>query len=205
MVVSRTAAPRPLAHWARLGALLGLAAGIAFGAYQLLASWALGEGLLAPLRMAGAIVLGPEAVEPDFSAAAAAGAGAVVHVALSALYGAVFAGICSAVPVFRLSRATLVAAATAWGLLLWIGNFFLIAPLAFPWFLDASQPVQLAGHAFAYGSVLGALLAATRPGAAYVIEQPLDVWAADEPVGGERVELSTNGRVHVVRGRRRQS
>jgi hypothetical protein len=38
---------------------------------------------------------------------------------------------------------------------LWIVNFYVIAPIAFPWFLQANPLLQFIGHTFFFGSVLG--------------------------------------------------
>lgn len=51
------------------------------------------------------------------------------------------------------------AAGAVFGLLLWVVNFYLISPLAFPWFAMASPLVQFLAHTFFFGAVLGALFA----------------------------------------------
>jgi hypothetical protein len=140
--------------WAlRQGALAGIVAGIVFAAFEMMASAMLMgmEAFFMPLRMIGAIALGSAALEPSYSLATASLAGVTVHMVLALLYGIVFATIVGGVR----SGWTTVALASAYGFALWLVNFYLIAPAAFPWFLDASPMVQFIGHTFFFGSVLG--------------------------------------------------
>ncbi len=44
------------------------------------------------------------------------------------------------------------------GLLLWLVNFYVIAPVAFPWFGMADPVVQFIAHAFFFGTAPGSLL-----------------------------------------------
>ena len=159
--------------WVRAGALFGVVAGIVFAMFEMVAAALMGQGFFMPLRMIGAIALGKEALMPTYSLATAAGAGLAVHLALSALYGAVFAGIAGSLASLRQSVAALVAAATGYGIVLWIVNFYVMAPLLFPWFQDANAVIQFLAHAFFYGTVLSVLLVARyrpehRPGPAPV-------------------------------------
>jgi len=145
---------RSEAPWAaRQGALAGIAAGLVFAAYEIVAS-AIMTGMdaaLMPLRMIGAILLGAEALEPSYSLLTAALAGVTVHGVLSVVYGAAFAALAGGLR----SGAAIVGLATLFGFGLWLLNFYLIAPAAFPWFADANAAVQFFGHAFFFGSVLG--------------------------------------------------
>jgi hypothetical protein len=165
-------------RWLITGALLGVAAGVVFALFEMLAAWAMGDGFWMPLRMIGAIVLGKEALEPSYSLTGAALTGAVLHMALSALYGTVFAALVAVVRGLRSSGAVLVAAASLYGLTLWLVNFYAIAPLAFEWFQDANAVVQFVAHVAFYGALLGILLAARLPLGAHAPRprrQPLGV------------------------------
>jgi len=142
------------------GAMAGVAAGIGFALFELLASAVVGDGLLAPVRMAGAILLGRDALSPYFPALAAGIAGAGVHVALSAIYGMMFAALAGGLH----SRLWEVTFGGLFGLALWLINFYLVSPIAFPWFLETNPFVQFIGHTFFFGAVLGLL-----------------VWRASEP------------------------
>ena len=57
------------------------------------------------------------------------------------------------------SRGALIGAAAVGGLLLWLVNFYVIAPVAFPWFTMANQVVQFFAHTIFFGAAFGLLLA----------------------------------------------
>jgi ABC-type nitrate/sulfonate/bicarbonate transport system permease component len=140
----------------RQGAIAGIVAGVVFAAFEMLAAGFMmgAEAFFMPLRMIGAIALGPEALDPAYSLLTAATAGVIVHVILSVIYGIIFGEIAT---VLRGSTAFIVAA-SVFGLALWLVNFYVIAPAAFPWFLDSSPLVQFIGHTFFFGTVLGIYL-----------------------------------------------
>jgi uncharacterized membrane protein YagU involved in acid resistance len=140
--------------WAlRTGVIGGIVAGIIFAAFEMMASAAMMglDAFFMPLRMIGAILVGPGALEPSYSIWTAGTAGLVVHMVLSMVYGVVFAMILGG-----LRSATWdVALGAAYGFALWIINFYLIAPQAFPWFLDANPVIQFIAHSFFFGAALG--------------------------------------------------
>src|SRR5688500_2876938 len=74
------------------GAIAGIVAGIVFAAYEMLASALMmgGDAFFMPLRMIGAIILGPEALDPGYSLIGAGLAGLLVHVILAVIYGVIF-------------------------------------------------------------------------------------------------------------------
>ena len=136
-----------------VGATGGIIAGIVFAVFEMLASAAMmGMGaFFMPLRMIGAILLGDGTLDPSYSIWAAGAAGMVVHVVLAMIYGIVFAVLLGGLR----SAAWDVVLGGAYGFALWIVNFYLIAPLPFPWFLDANPVVQFIAHTFFFGTVLG--------------------------------------------------
>jgi len=143
--------------WAiRQGALAGIAAGIVFAVFEMAASAAMtgAEAATMPLRMIGAIALGPEALEPSFSLTTAALAGVAVHLVLAAIYGGVFAALAGGLR----SGAGIVGLGAAYGLALWLLNFYVIAPAAFPWFADADPMIQFVAHTIFFGAALGFVL-----------------------------------------------
>jgi hypothetical protein len=71
----------------------------------------------------------------------------VLAVAYGALFAMIFGGLRSA--------AADIGVGAAYGLLLWLFNFYVIAPIAFPWFRDANPLVQFIAHTFLFGAVLG--------------------------------------------------
>lgn len=140
--------------WAlRQGAIAGIIAGIVFAVYEMVVSAAMaGAGaFFMPLRMIGAIALGPAALEASYPLLAAGLAGVIVHMLLSVIYGAVFAVVAGGLR----KMGVLVALAMAFGFALWVVNFYLIAPMAFPWFTETNPLVQFIGHTFFFGGVLG--------------------------------------------------
>lgn len=142
------------------GAIAGVVAGIAFAMVEMLMAEIQGAGFFMPLRMIGAIVLGEDALMSSYSLAGAAVTGAIVHMMMSAIFGAVFGVIVTLAPASRESNLRLVAAATVYGFVLWIVNFYVIAPIAFEWFEMADSTVQFIAHTFFFGSVLGLLILA---------------------------------------------
>lgn len=150
-------------RWLIPSALLGMVAGIVFILFEMIADWAMGNTFWMPLRMIGAIVLGEDALEMSYSVTEAAVAGGIVHMALSALFGAVFGGLLAVVHGLRSSRGVLVVAASLYGLTVWLVNFYAIAPAAFEWFQNADPIVQFVAHTFLFGALLGALLAPRVP------------------------------------------
>lgn len=85
--------------------------------------------------------------------------GLIVHFILAAIYGVVFGAVVSFLGPLRSSRGVLVVAASIYGFLLWILNFYVIAPVLFPWFTQANPLVQFIAHTFFFGTALGLVLA----------------------------------------------
>ena len=147
--VTRDEVPWALAQ----GALGGIAAGIIFAMFEMIVSSIMmgPEAFFMPLRMIGAIALGPSALEPTYSLWAAGLAGLVVHMILAVIFGGAFAFILGGLG----SAAADIGVGAAFGLALWLVNFYLIAPVAFPWFTEANPLVQFIAHTFFFGAVLG--------------------------------------------------
>ena len=135
------------------GVIGGIVAGIVFAAFEMIASAAMmgPEAFFMPLRMIGAMVLGPVALEPTYNLVGAGLAGLIVHIVLAVIYGAVFALIFGGLR----SPAVDIAVGAAYGLALWLINFYVIAPVMFPWFTEANPIIQFIAHTFFFGAVLG--------------------------------------------------
>ncbi|MGD9890205.1 MAG: hypothetical protein AB7R89_01810 [Dehalococcoidia bacterium] len=151
------------------GIVGGLIAGVVF-AMAVMVMAAILQGSMSafwmPLRMIGAIVLGQEALMPRYSLLEAGAVGAILHMMLSAMFGLVFALAAWAVPALARSAGLLILAASIYGLLLWLVNFQIIAPVAgWDWFPNrANQFWQgFVAHTFFFGTVLGMYLAAVWP------------------------------------------
>jgi hypothetical protein len=141
------------------GAIGGIIAGVVFALFEMATAFVMMGGMDAaamPLRMIGGIAIGSQALEPSYPLATAAGAGIGVHMALSAIYGGLFgAGVWA----FGRSASTglIVGAAVVFGLALWAGNFFVVAPIAgWNWFPQMTDPVvQITAHGLFFGVPLG--------------------------------------------------
>lgn len=133
----------------------GLLAGLVFAIFEVTAATVLGgpSQAFVPLRLIGAIALGPHALEPGYSLVAAASVGLLVHLILSMLFAAIFAVL---VPSTFATRSE-VELGMFYGFMLWLSNFYLIGPaLGWAWFAQQTTPlVQLTAHVVAFGAVLG--------------------------------------------------
>lgn len=146
------------------GAAEGVLAGIVFAAAEMLMNLALGESVFGPLRLIASVVLGREALRPDFPLMTAAFTGVVVHLLFSILFGIIFLYLLKALRVSRPTTSRLLVYGSIYGFVLWLINFYVIAPMAFPQFLQANQFWNgFIAHTFFYGAFLGLYLQMTRP------------------------------------------
>lgn len=152
--------------WAKQGAIGGVIAGLVFAMFEMIMAALLNgaNAFFMPLRMIGATVLGQEALQPSYSLLTAGFVGLVVHMMLSIAFGTVFALLVSALPMLANSPSLLLVAASVSGLLLWLVNFYVIAPaLGWNWFPTRTNPlVQFLAHTVMYGTVLGFYLDRAR-------------------------------------------
>ena len=137
--------------------------GVVFALFEMIVTAGMGGPFVIPLRMIAAIALGGGSLQAEGSLAAVLAVGAIVHLALSAMYGVVFAAIIFFAQPVRRSLIATVVAGGAYGLVLWLVNFYLISPFAFPWFQQAPPLVQFFAHVIFFGAVLGVLTAARLP------------------------------------------
>ena len=147
----------------------GVVAGIIFAAFEILAAALLmgPEAAAMPLRMIGAMVLGTQALEPGYSLVTAAMTGVIVHLILSVVFTGIFAAI--APPILMASglgttSGSLALAGIAFGIALWLINFYLVAPaVGWTWFPERTDPVvQFLAHAFFFGCTAGWMLGRGR-------------------------------------------
>lgn len=142
----------------REGAIGGLVAAVVYTAFVEIVNVA-ANGLGAffvPFRQIGAMLLGPQALDPAYSVVTATLAGTVIHFALAAAFGILVAWIANAVN--TRSASVLIALGALLGLGLYALNVFVIFPATFPWFLANDRLAQSVGHAL-FGGVTGAWLA----------------------------------------------
>lgn len=150
------------------GIVGGIIAGLVFAvADMIMAVVVMGAPFYAPLQMIGAIVLGPQTMEPTYPLAQAAVVAIVLHMVLSALYGVIFVYLLALGRQLGASTPALLVYGSLFGLALWVANFLIIAPIAFPWFAMVNQFwLGFVAHTFFFGTVIGAYVAATRPAGA---------------------------------------
>lgn len=145
----------------------GLIAGIIFAMFEMIMAAIMGQGFFAPLRLIGAIGLGTGTLPmptPTIGLATIIPVALIIHMILSMMFGAGFGVVASAIDALRTNPVAVIVAATVVGFLLWIVNFFIIAPILFPWFGMTNQVVQFFAHTIFFGTVLGLLLAAAQQG-----------------------------------------
>jgi uncharacterized membrane protein YagU involved in acid resistance len=140
----------------------GVIAGLVFALFEMtVAAMMMGlQAIFMPLRMIGAMVLGAEALDPGYSLVTAATAGVVVHMVLSVVFALMFAFIAPS----SASTTVLIVSGIAFGLGLWLVNFYLIAPMmGWNWFPEQTDPiVQFLAHGFFFGAPIGWYLGSTR-------------------------------------------
>ncbi len=166
---------RGWAHSAIRGAALGMVASLAMAAVAMMAAATYqGSGFFTPLYHIASTLISPETMMTSmdragsgslfFFAFGPAVLGAVIHMMIGAMYGAVFAMAATAM---RLDRRMLVAGGAAWGVLVFAISSFLALPLAASLFGSGDQishmasmvgyPTFLAEHVV-FGLALGLLL-----------------------------------------------
>jgi hypothetical protein len=145
------------AVWLRTGdvVLAGTFGGAIFAAFEMVAAALLmgWDALFEPLRMIGAMLLGANALDQGYPLVTAATAGLIVHLVLSVLFATIFAAIA---PRFS-TAAALSLSGIVFGAVLWLVNFYAVAPTAgWTWFPERTNPlVQFFAHAFFYGCPVG--------------------------------------------------
>ena len=143
------------------GAVAGLVAGILFAVATMWFVTSIGMPARTPLLMISTIVLGDDAMANGDADSAI---GLIVHLVLSAGFGIVFALIARRLP----TNASLALAGLAYGGLLYLVNFQILARTAFETFRMANQPFEVVVHL-----VFGALLALAFLGTGIRRDEPL--------------------------------
>jgi len=143
----------PVRRGARRGLFAGLIAGVILLLAEVLAAVAAREPPFTPLRMAASVVLGRGALA-DTAPGTVSLAGLVVHFLLAGVFGMLYGELRSRVQ-GETSWALDALRGLAYGAVLWLIDFQLLARLLAPWFLETSQVVQLVLHALFYGVPLG--------------------------------------------------
>lgn len=128
-----------------------------FIAFMTTVAWVRGADPWTASRMAGALVLGPDAVEPPGLVAADVAIGLGLHVAMAVLVGLLYAALLPRIGVSP------VAGGIITGMLLYLLGFWIL-PLLFPawlapfWLPPFDRLLQAIGH-LAYGYAFGRVFA----------------------------------------------
>lgn len=155
----RTARETPV--WAvKQGVIGGLIGGVIFAIAEMIGGNVIdGSPFFMPLKAFASIPIGKE--PPKIAWATAVPIGVITHLALSIIYGVIFALIVAYLPMLRVSPVLIVVAASIYGFLLWLINFFVLpGAIGRPWFKMAPKGEQFVYHTFFYGAVLGLYLVA---------------------------------------------
>jgi hypothetical protein len=129
---------------------------------------ALGGTLADPFRLVSSVLLGPEAIAPGFPLLVVVVAAAIIHVALSLLFGVVFVWLVALTYQLSARAPLLFLYGVLFGLALWELNVLTVLPLVrpamAPRFGLANQIWNgIIAYALCYGLVLGAYVALARP------------------------------------------
>jgi hypothetical protein len=136
----------------------GFVAGLAYLLAQVGFTVAVHPGTAAePLQRIAAILLGPDAAPPpgEFTLVMF-GMALIIHFGLAMVFGRLVS-----VLTWRRSTGAGILVGALVGLALYVIDFLLIAPEAFPWFVDAIRAVTVADHAL-FGAVAAAVALALR-------------------------------------------
>jgi hypothetical protein len=130
------------------GVLAGLVAGAAYLGAQMMFAVTVHDGSgWEPLQRMGAMLLGDEAAPPGRWSGGMIGISLLIHFGLAIVYGRLVDSLVRGRPLVP----ALVRGA-AFGLLLYGVNYWLIAPVAFPWFAEGRSATALLDHVL-FGAV----------------------------------------------------
>lgn len=151
--------------WAvKQGIIGGIIAGIVFAMAEMIgAAFIAGNPFIMPLKAIASVPLGTP--PPEIPTGTAIPVGIIFHMLMSMIFGVIFALLVVYIAALRSSPTILVIAATVFGLILWVVNFYILAPLiGRPWFTQTPPVQQFVYHTFFFGTVLGLYLAWAWPG-----------------------------------------
>lgn len=129
------------------GVLAGLTAGVIFAVFEMIVA---GSAAM-PWRAFASILGGQDTMAREFTFGIFV-LGFVVHFGLSAIFGAISKVFPDAV---HRNLPSIAALGMAYGLLVWVLNFGIIANLFFPWFTEMSSTAQILLHILTFGLPLG--------------------------------------------------
>jgi len=151
--------------WLKQGAYGGIIAGVTFALFEMIFAALTANNFFGPLRMIGAVALGKQALTPAVPLFDAALVGGLVHMVYSIAASVILAYLIAIINPLHSNAATIIITATIYGLLMWLVNFYLIAPAAgWNWFPEVANQLWqgFVAHTFFYGTVLGLYLSGVK-------------------------------------------
>jgi len=154
---------QPAGQILRHGMIGGLVAGLVFIVAEMIMNAALGKPFFGPPRLISSIVLGKAALMPTYPAAKAIIIGSIIHFILAMIFGvitlALFEAARAVVPRLATFPAMVLFYGAVAGCALWVIDFLIIAPAAFPQFTKVNQFWNgFIAHTVFFGLVLGGYL-----------------------------------------------
>ena len=136
----------------------GVIAGVVFMMVEMLmVITVMGQSPWGPPRMMAAMILGRDVLPPSASFDGGIMMTAMmIHLPLSIAYGLMLGWIAH-----RLTGINVFSVGALFGVAIYLINFYLIAPVMFPWFTQAQHWVSFTSHLI-YGAVLGGAYAGMR-------------------------------------------
>ncbi len=141
--------------WAATGIVGGVVAGIAMAMVAMVWMMLAGAGFWKPMDLIASILLDKSAITGGFQVVPEL-LGMMIHLMLSAVFGLIFAAVAAQT---SWSSGAIIAAALAYGLLLWIVNVVIIDTLFIPAGLSLAPTLLIVVVHLVYGLVLGLVTA----------------------------------------------
>lgn len=132
------------------GVAAGLVAGAALSLLMTTMNLLHGQDIWMGMKTAGLPFMGERAMQPGFEAGPVL-VGVLCHFAVSAVWGALFA-----VFAYGMSRSATVGLGALWGIVVWLGMYYVVLPVVGAGDLPRNVPVGMAvlSHVF-FGLILG--------------------------------------------------
>ncbi len=114
--------------------------------------------ILSPFKEASSVWLGPQALSEKPSIILVLVLGIATGLFASVAWGALF-GLSLAIYRSSLSRGMIVTLGALFGIFVWLADFYILAPLFWPWLSEISSLWYLVGHMCFFGLPLGLYVA----------------------------------------------
>ncbi len=164
VIVERREIDTVLVH----GTAAGVVAGLVLGVTTVVGTLLAGGSVADPFRFATALVVGIEALSPDFPVGAALLLGVAIHLSVSAALGVAFVGLLALTYQLSARPWLLAAYGSAFAFAVWEVSFLAAIPSFFPSLsghLDlGTQLWNLVAYVGLHGPTLGIYVALVRPG-----------------------------------------